>query len=64
MSSAASTVTDSDAVSGALDEATATLKSGFDAQVFQLVLLVIAAAALFGVIIFLALMSQQVRRRR
>lgn len=64
LSNAASTVTDSDAVSGALDEATATLKSGFNAQVFQLVLLVIAAAALFGVVIFLALMSQQVRHRR
>ena len=63
LNSAAETVTDSDAVSGALDEATATLKSGFDAQVFQLVLLVIAAAALFGVILFLALMSQQLRPR-
>lgn len=63
LNSAAGAVTDSDAVSGALDEATATLKSGFDAQVFQLVLLVIAAAALFGVIFFLALMSRQFRPR-
>lgn len=53
----------SGAVSDALDEATATIKSGFNAQVFQLVLLVIAAAALFGMIVFLALMSRQVRPR-
>lgn len=52
------------AVSGALDEATESLRSGFDAQAFQLVLLVIAAAALFGVIIFLALTFRQLRPRR
>lgn len=62
---AASTVTGSTgAVSGALDEATENLRSGFDAQAFQLVLLVIAAAALFGVIIFLALTFRQLRPRR
>ena len=58
----------SGAVSDALDEATASLKSGFNAQVFQLVLLVIAAAALFCMILFLVLMSKQMspksRRRR
>ena len=54
----------SGAVSDALDSATENLRSGFDAQVFQLVLLVIAAAALFGVILFLALMSRQLRPRR
>ena len=53
----------SGAVSDALDEATATLKSGFNAQAFQLVLLVIAAAALFGMIVFFALMSHQMRPR-
>lgn len=65
LDSAAGTVSGSTgAVSGALDEATANLRSGFDAQAFQLVLLVIAAAALFGVILFLALTFQQLRPRR
>lgn len=52
------------AVSDALDNATESLRSGFDAQAFQLVLLVIAAAALFGVILFLVLTFQQLRPRR
>lgn len=52
------------AVSGALDEATESLRSGFDAQAFQLVLLVIAAAALFGTILFLVLAFRQLRPRR
>nr|WP_317399225.1 hypothetical protein [uncultured Gemmiger sp.] len=53
----------SGAVSDALDEATASLKSGFNAQIFQLILLVIAAAALFGMIVFLVLMSKQTKPR-
>lgn len=56
--------TSSGAVSDALDNATENLRSSFNAQAFQLVLLVIAAAALFGLILFLALMSQQLRPRR
>lgn len=52
------------AVSGALDEATESLRSGFDAQAFQPVLLVIAAAALFGTILFLVLAFRQLRPRR
>lgn len=51
----------SGAVSDALDEATASLKSGFNAQVFQLILLVIAAAALFCMVLFLVLMSKQTK---
>ena len=43
----------SSAVGGALDEATQSLRTNFDARIFQLVLLIIGAGALLGLIVSL-----------
>ena len=52
----------SSAVSGALDGATNTLRAGFDAQIFQLVLVIIGALALLGLVLSLIGLAREMRR--
>lgn len=51
------------AVDGALTEATDTLRAGFDATVFQVVMLVVGTGALFGMIVCLILLFARMRDR-
>ena len=50
-------------VDNALDGATQTLRTAFDATIFQLVLLIIGAVALFGLILSTAMLVREMRRR-
>lgn len=50
-------------VDGALTEATATLRAGFDATAFQVVMLVVGTAALFGMIVCLILLFARMREQ-
>ena len=51
-------------VDSALDGATQTLRSNFDATIFQLVLLIIGAVALFGLILSVVMLVREIRRAR
>ena len=51
-------------VDSALDGATQTLRSNFDATIFQLVLLIIGAVALFGLILSVVMLVREIRRTR